>query len=492
MRLDLLEERYVLGRLLGTGGMGQVWEAQDETLGRRVAVKVLAAPAADATAAERFIREARAAARLSHPGIVAVFDVGQESDGRLFMVMELVEGRSLDELLREHGPLPAERVAGIGARTAHALAAAHAAGVIHRDVKPANLLLAADSGTVKVADFGIAVLADDTATALTSTSALIGTVPYIAPERALGRPATPASDLYALGCVLYEALAGHPPFRADNVARTLFQHCYQPPEPITDVNPETDPQLAEVVHALLAKDPADRPADAEHTAALLARCASQRTSPTEPLAVTGALSDTRPPPGTRPLGPPPKAFVQRLRHVYLRWRERGRWSLAAVGALTLAASAGGLAVIMDGTASSRSDTTHSSATASASAAASAQATPTTTATGLSELVDEITDRLEGPAAPTEPGLAAEVRHRLSDISDRIDADGLDEAADMVRGLRARLATSRTQGIWDGDARTEQLLSRLAAQLPTVSSPDASSAESGQGQGPGHAQGPGGQ
>ncbi|MFI1157010.1 protein kinase [Streptomyces sioyaensis] len=268
MRGELFADRYRLLAVLGSGGTGQVWRARDEVLGREVAVKVVPTPAgADATTGERFLCEARAAARLSHPGIVKVFDAGHASDGRLFLVMELVEGRSLAQVLRQDR-LPAEQVADIGAQVAHALAAAHDGGVVHRDVKPANLLIQSD-GTVKVVDFGLAVLAEENSTALTTTGAFIGTAFYTAPERAMGQRGTAACDLYALGCVLYEALSGRPPFRTGNAVELLFQHVHRQPDPLHRLRPDIPPALARVVHALLAKEPADRPADAARTARLL-------------------------------------------------------------------------------------------------------------------------------------------------------------------------------------------------------------------------------
>ncbi|GAO12850.1 hypothetical protein TPA0598_13_00340 [Streptomyces lydicamycinicus] len=181
--------------------MGEVWRAFDETLGRPVAVKLMLPHDSDPTATSRFRLEAQTAGRLSHPHVVGVLDFGEHED-RLFLVMELVDGDSLADLLTVSGPLPAEHVARIAAQAALGLAAAHRQGIVHRDIKPANLLLGADD-TLKIGDFGIARFRDDPGASLTATGQIVGTSLYLAPERALGRTAGPASDAYSLGCVLY-------------------------------------------------------------------------------------------------------------------------------------------------------------------------------------------------------------------------------------------------------------------------------------------------
>jgi serine/threonine-protein kinase len=237
--------------------MGEVWRARDEVLGRPVAVKLLLAGGIDPSAAARFRQEAQTTARLSHPNIVAIYDFGQ-ADDRLYLVMEMVQGHSLADQLASAGALTPREVAAIGSQTASGLAAAHRQNVIHRDIKPANLLIAPD-GTVKVVDFGIARLADDTAAGLTSAGMIVGTVSYLAPERALGKDAGPASDMYALGCVLYELLAGHPPFRADTPTALLYQHVQELPAPPRSMGAELPPELERLVLALLAKEPEARP-----------------------------------------------------------------------------------------------------------------------------------------------------------------------------------------------------------------------------------------
>ncbi|MEU3186260.1 protein kinase [Streptomyces sp. NPDC006923] len=249
--------RYRTSEQLGRGGMGEVWRARDEVLGRPVAVKLLREQVADAAAIARFQLEGRTAARLSHPNVVTIYDTGTEAD-RGYLVMELVEGRSLAEELRANGPTPPARAARIGGQVAAGLAAAHHQGVVHRDVKPANLLLAPDD-TVKISDFGIARFADHSTAGLTLNGQVIGTSAYLAPERALGRPAGPAADVYALGCVLYELLTARLPFRADTPAVMVYRHVEADPEPPSRCAPELPGALDDFVLRLLTKDPARRP-----------------------------------------------------------------------------------------------------------------------------------------------------------------------------------------------------------------------------------------
>ncbi|MCH0542116.1 serine/threonine protein kinase, partial [Streptomyces sp. MUM 203J] len=263
---DLLADRYSLMEPLGSGGSGQVWRAWDSALGRQVALKVLAAPPGDPDAARRAWDEAHTVAGLSHAGIAALYDLGHAADGRPFMVMELVEGWSLAELIRTQGVLGWERVADLGAQVARALAAAHGRGVVHRDVKPANLLVTED-GTVKVVDFGIAVLAGRDAGQPSGPPdtppaawAPLGTAAYTAPEVALRHPVGPSADLYGLGCTLYEALVGRPPFPGADAAEVLYRHVHEQPAHLGEMRPDAPRQLTRTVHALLAKNPADRPA----------------------------------------------------------------------------------------------------------------------------------------------------------------------------------------------------------------------------------------
>jgi serine/threonine-protein kinase len=253
----LIAGRYRLQDSIGQGAMGEVWRAYDETLGRPVAVKLLLPHNLDPTAASRFRLEAQTAGRLSHPHVVGVLDFGTY-EGRLFLVMELIEGDSLARVLAAHGALPAERVARIAAETAAGLAAAHQQGIVHRDIKPANLLLDAD-GTLKIGDFGIARFLDDPGAALTATGQIVGTSIYLAPERALGRPAGPASDVYSLGCVVYQLLTGRPPFQAGTALAVLHEHLDASPVPPRQLGIALPPAFESYLLGLLAKEPQDRP-----------------------------------------------------------------------------------------------------------------------------------------------------------------------------------------------------------------------------------------
>ncbi|MGM0347256.1 serine/threonine-protein kinase [Streptomyces sp. Adlamb9] len=253
----LIAGRYRLRDTIGRGAMGEVWRAFDETLGRPVAVKLLLPHDSDPTASSRFRLEAQTAGRLSHPNVVGVLDFG-EFEGRLFLVMELVDGGSLDGLLSASGPLSAERVAKIAAQAAVGLALAHRQGIVHRDIKPANLLLSADD-TLKIGDFGIARFFDDPNSALTATGQIVGTSLYLAPERALGRTAGPASDVYSLGCVLYQLLTGRPPFQADSPLAVLHQHLDAAPVPPRQLRTDLSPAFENYLLGLLAKEPESRP-----------------------------------------------------------------------------------------------------------------------------------------------------------------------------------------------------------------------------------------
>ncbi|KGN38715.1 serine/threonine-protein kinase [Knoellia subterranea] len=266
----LLGGRYRLGAPLGRGGMAVVWRADDEMLGREVAVKTLDLTGPDSdNAGERFRREARATAALNHPHIVTVYDTGVEAD-TAYLVMELLPGPTLAEEVRDSGPLPVEEVRTIGYEVAGALQAAHDAGIIHRDIKPGNISYAAD-GTVKVLDFGITQLVDEALGhhQLTMTDTIVGTAEYLAPEQATGQRVDSRADLYALGCVLTTLLTGQPPFTAPTPVAILMKHAHDVPADVRDLRPDTPADLAGLVNGLLAKDPAHRPQSGREVAELL-------------------------------------------------------------------------------------------------------------------------------------------------------------------------------------------------------------------------------
>ena len=258
-----LGDRYRLVSRIAVGGMGEVWQAHDESLARDVAVKVLREEfAGDEGFLERFRTEARNCAQLSHPNIAQLFDYG-EQDGSAFLVMELILGEPLSDLLDREPVLPTRRLLPILAETARALHAAHVAGVVHRDVKPGNIILSR-TGRVKITDFGIS-----TATGripMTDSGMVMGTAQYLSPEQAIGKAATPASDIYSLGIVAYEALVGHRPFTGPTAVDIAVAHVNTPVPPMpTDINSE----LSALVMRMLAKDPEERPRSAASLARVL-------------------------------------------------------------------------------------------------------------------------------------------------------------------------------------------------------------------------------
>ena len=252
----MLGGRYRLEASIGTGGMAQVFRGFDTTLDRTVAIKILAPQfARDPSFVERFRREAQAAARLNHPNIVNVYDTGVDADTN-YIVMEHVEGRTLAEYLSGGGRLAAVKAAEIGEKVAEALTAAHAQGVIHRDIKPANIMVTRD-GRVKVMDFGIARLVAGPDT-VEQTAAVLGTAAYLSPEQAQGQSVDARSDLYSLGVVLYEMLAGRPPFTGDSAMAVAYKHVQETPLPPSSLNPDVPPSFDAVVMRALAKNPANR------------------------------------------------------------------------------------------------------------------------------------------------------------------------------------------------------------------------------------------
>ena len=266
--------RYELTHLIARGGMAQVYRAMDRQLERPVALKVLFPElSVDRTFVERFRREAQAAANLSHPNIVPVFDWG-EDDGSYFIVMEYVEGRPLSAVLRDPQRLSPRQIATIGAGVAAALAFAHRHGVVHRDVKPGNVLITPD-GDVKVTDFGIA-RAMNTEESLTQTGAVMGTAAYFSPEQAEGKGVDSRSDIYSLGVVLYEMAVGRPPFTGDSPVAVASKHVRDMPVLPREANPTVPPALEAVIMKAMAKDPDDRYGSAEELRADLLRFADGR------------------------------------------------------------------------------------------------------------------------------------------------------------------------------------------------------------------------
>jgi serine/threonine-protein kinase len=356
-----LAGRYRLEQLIGRGGMSTVYRATDSVLGRTVAVKVLLAGLADDDPAyvARFQREARAAAALRNPAVVAVYDVGVDGETR-FIVMEHVSGHSLAATLSAGEPLSVEETVRIGEQVAGALAAAHAAGIVHRDIKPANVMIA-DDGAVKVLDFGVARMLDGTT--ITQAASVLGTAAYMAPERALGKPGDARSDIYSLGCLLYAMLAGAPPFAADHAAALLHQHVNATPRPLRELRAGVPPGLEALVAEMLAKSPAARPQSAHEVRDRLA----------------AALDPTI---ATVPLAPVPA-------------RSRRRTALlAALGTAVVVL----VALLISGGGSSRKPAASSAAT---TPAATSTTTPSTTTTPRTTTATTPSTQATQPAAPVQ-------------------------------------------------------------------------------------------
>ncbi|TRY17737.1 Stk1 family PASTA domain-containing Ser/Thr kinase [Tessaracoccus rhinocerotis] len=275
-RGTVLQGRYELDQIIGRGGMAEVWRARDRRLVRDVAVKRLRVDlASDPTFQARFRREAQSAAGLNHPNIVAVYDTGEELDTASdvsvpYIVMELVEGVTLRDVLRDGRKVLPERALEFTKGVLDALAYSHRAGIIHRDIKPANVMLT-PSGSVKVMDFGIARAVADTSATMTQTAAVIGTAQYLSPEQARGEKVDNRSDIYAVGCLLYELLVSQPPFKGDSPVSVAYQHVREIPVPPSQLDSEITPDMDAIVMKSLAKAPGDRYQDAREMAADVTR-----------------------------------------------------------------------------------------------------------------------------------------------------------------------------------------------------------------------------
>ena len=288
--------RYALRSPLGIGGMGEVFTATDVRLDREVAVKLVPAAGIDPVARARFVREARAAARISHPNAVTVYDAG-EADGFLYIVMERVTGQPLADRLAATGEMPVPEAAAMALALLAALGAAHSAGVVHRDVKPANILIG--PGGVKLVDFGIATLVGDALSGVTIAGDVVGTPKYLAPEQIEGQPATAATDLYAVGVVLYEMLSGSVPFdRGTPMATALAHREVQAPD-IRTIRPDVPPRVAAVIGTALQKRPADRYQSAAEMARALAPAAAAEYAGDTALLTAPAAAMSRESPGRR-------------------------------------------------------------------------------------------------------------------------------------------------------------------------------------------------
>lgn len=349
-----LAGRYNLQHQLATGGTARVYVATDEVLGRQVAVKLLdseLAESSDPAGRERFLREGRTAAQFVHPNAVMVLDAG-EDDGELFLVLELVEGPTLAQHLRAQGALPVDECVRIAGQLLGVLAAAHEQGVVHRDVKPANVLLT-PTGDVKLADFGIAKRFDDLEDSVTSTGLVVGTPRYLAPEQLTGGHVSAASDVYAVGIVLFEMLAGRPPFRGANLSEAVAQQQAGPPPDVRSVRPDVPAALAAVISAALAPDPTRRPNGAAAMAQMLQDLDATATPLVEEQEPAQDAAVTQVTPRTEVMAampaaplPPPSPAARRSSQQLYRRRRHGWMALPVVVAVL---SAIGLVVLVAAT-----------------------------------------------------------------------------------------------------------------------------------------------
>ncbi|MFD5985719.1 serine/threonine-protein kinase [Streptomyces cyaneofuscatus] len=400
----VLAGRYRLGEVLGRGGMGKVWRAHDEVLHRTVAVKELTAGLYVAEA-DRLVlhartqKEARAAARITHPGVVTVHDV-IEYDKRPWIVMQYVDGPSLADETKEKGDIAPREAARIGLHVLSALRAAHSAGVLHRDVKPGNVLLAR-GGQVLLTDFGIAAIEGDST--ITRTGELVGSIDYLAPERVRGGDPGPASDLWSLGATLYTAVEGRSPFRRTSPISTMQAVVTEEPPPPVNAGP-----LGPVITALLRKDPADRPTAAETEQMLLdamegreprsaqAHVPTQRVPEEDRFAYAGADGSTARLPGTVPSPPAPTAPVAGHPSAPVTRRagsRRWRTVLVVVVAAAVLGGAGGLAAMKYGQGASADGRT----TTAPTAPTTPRTTPPPTATDPAPEIPDGWRRVDDPA-----------------------------------------------------------------------------------------------
>jgi eukaryotic-like serine/threonine-protein kinase len=443
------QHRYRFESRIATGGMGEVWRASDTMLGRPVAVKVLKSEYADdPTFRSRFEIEARHAAALVHPGVAAVYDVGESgalglADGshlpRPFLVMELVDGQPLSALLRGGRPLDPVAVRDLMAQAADAIGAAHHAGIVHRDVKPANLLVTPDR-RVKITDFGIARASDGLG--LTGTGQVMGTPQYLSPEQARGGTATPASDVYSLGVVAFECLAGHRPFDSDSPVATALAHLN---DPVPDLPPTVPADLAAVVRRAMAKEPDQRYADGDAFAAALRDPSSAAAGGADTAYVPMPGPEVTPPDSTQVLtGVPPLPDPTPVAGPPTDDEHRTVWPIVLL-VLALVAVAVLIVVLVakdndGGDEPTASDSTSSTPTTSAP---TSEATSETTTSAPAEVTIDEGDYVGRPVD--------EVVAELRDLGLKVDTEPVDNPGDEEADTVA--SVSPTSGLVEGDTVT---------------------------------------
>jgi serine/threonine-protein kinase len=428
----VLAERYQLDRSLGNGGMGEVFEATDLTLHRNVAVKLLSPSLVqDEPARARFLREARALAQVNSPHVVVVYDAGEDDD-RPYLVMELVEGTTLEQELKRAGRLEPARAVAIATDIASGLASAHEQGIVHRDVKPSNVFLT-PSDAAKIGDFGIARLERPDAT-LTLTGQTFGSPPYVAPEQATGGTVDARADLYSLGCVLFQMLVGRRPFSGDDPVSLVYQHVHTTPPRVDSLHPEVPVALGDLVAGLMSKDPDDRPDSAEEVQRAL------ESVPTEPVA-TATATATVPVTATAVL--PRRAQTERRRKPW--------WPLVAgiVGVVVLLAlTAAAILARGDPTAAASSPSRPAStapssppASASSSPSASLPQTPAAAGTALLALTQQLQD-----AGAIDHKLAEDIQHTVDEVlNDKGKHDENADPTDKLNELKDTVAEAVDHG-----------------------------------------------
>ncbi|TDC05716.1 serine/threonine protein kinase [Nonomuraea longispora] len=456
---SVLAGRYRVDALIGRGAVAEVWSGHDLTRDWPVAVKLFAPQMADPAMRARFVSEARIAARVVHTNVVSVFDVG-EHDGRPFLVMELLSGRSLAAEIAERGPLPPEKVRHLVGQAAAGLDAAHRADVVHRDIKPANLHLTAD-GLLKVVDFGIARLAGEEMSRLTAAGTVVGTAAYLSPEQILGHGGDAGADLYALGCVCYELLCGRPPF-VGVPTELIHQHLNQPPMPPRSLRPDIPADLEALVLAMLAKEPAARPASAAQVRHALLSIGSRR-------APGGTAVLEVPGPDTWSGHDSPRRWS--ASRLYLA--SAAFAALVGVLVLTILTDSArqGAAPPPSALATSPVTAASSSLGMSPSTAPTSTRPSSTTRPAASKALAWLAALDRALAAHQRqggiaPDVARELRTRIAEAREKLNEGKIGEARSRVMDLRKRLTKARREGrLADGPLVT--FLARSGMPLPPI-------------------------